>query len=89
MTCFGSDQLRCSLVQDHKHNDSINYVLSRLDGTILDEIDIGQEDWPHHWPKDKKRFTWKFPDHTSDMKFRVKKMVVKHAAEPLRYVALL
>ncbi len=43
MIVFGSDQLSCSLVQNHSHHNSINYVLSRLDGTILNEIGIGEE----------------------------------------------
>lgn len=46
---------------------SINYVMSTLDNEVVDEIDIGQEDWQHHWPKDKKYFSWKFIDHTPDM----------------------
>ncbi len=79
MTGFGSDQLRCSLVQDHTKNNSINYTLSRLDGTILDEIDIGQKAWPHQWPKTKKYFSWKFLDHTPDMRFMVQKTAFQTA----------
>ena len=56
MPIFGSDQLRCSLVQNNSKPNLINYVMSRADGTILDEIEIGQEDWPHSYPKDKKFF---------------------------------
>ena len=79
MTGFGSDQIRCSLLQDHAKKDSINYSLSRLDGTILDEIDIGHEDWPHYWPKEKKYFSWKFLDHTPDMRLDVQKMAFQTA----------
>jgi len=68
MPCFGSDQLRCSLVQDHSKNDSINYILSRADGTIPEEVEIGQKDWPYRYPKDQKFFNWKFIDHTPDMR---------------------
>lgn len=63
---FGSDQLRCSFVQ--KKDKTFDYVLSHLDGTIVDEIDIGQEDWPYNWPEGKKLFSWKFVDHTPDMR---------------------
>lgn len=79
MTNFSSDQLRCSLVQENKKPESINYVLSRLDGTIVNEIDIGQEDWAHKWPKDKKLFTWRFIDHTPDMRFKVQKVAFQSA----------
>lgn len=79
MVCFGSDQLRCSLVQENDHQKSINYVLSRLDGTIIDEIDIGQEDWPHHWPKDKKFFDWRFLDHTPDMRGKEQRVTFQEA----------
>ena len=79
MTGFGSDQIRCSLIQDHSKKDSINYSLTRLDGTILDEIDIGHEDWPHHWPKEKKFFSWKFLDHTPDMRFKVQRTAFQTA----------
>lgn len=79
MVKFGSDQIRCSLVQNHKLGDAIHYVLSRLDGTVVDELDIGQEDWPHKWPKSKKRFTWKFIDHTPDMRFKVQKAAFQNA----------
>lgn len=68
MPVFSSDQLRCSLVQDHSKNDSINYVLSRADGTIPEEVEIGQDDWPYRYPKEQKFFNWKFIDHTSDMR---------------------
>ncbi len=64
MPVFGSDQVRCSLVQDTSKNNSINYVLSRVDGTILSEVDIGQQDWKYRYPKEKKFFNWKFLDHT-------------------------
>ena len=40
MPVFGSDQIRCSLLQDNSKNNSINYALTRLDGTIVNEIDI-------------------------------------------------
>lgn len=79
MPHFGSDQIRCSLVQNHKKNDFIGYILSRLDGTVVEEIDIGQEDWPHHWPKSKKLFTWKFLDHTPDMRFKVQRAAFQNA----------
>lgn len=78
MAIFGSDQIRCSLLQDLK-KDSINYALTRLDGTTVDEIDIGQEEWPHRWPKDKKFFSWKFRDHTPDMRFMVQKTAFQTA----------
>jgi len=68
MPVFGSDQLRCSLVQDASKNDSINYILSRADGTIPEEVEIGQEDWKYRYPKNKKFFNWKFLDHTYDMR---------------------
>jgi len=68
MPVFGSDQVRCSLVQDASKNDLISYVLSRADGTIIPEVDIGQEDWKYRYPKDQKFFNWKFLDHTPDMR---------------------
>jgi len=71
MTLFPSDQLKCSLVQDNSKNNSINYILSRADGTLVDEIDIGQDDWTHRYPEEKKFFNWKFLDHTPDMKAKV------------------
>jgi len=75
---FSSDQLRCSLLQNFEDN-SINYALTRLDGTIVEEIDIGQEPWPHSWPQDKKDFTWKFIDHTPDMKYKVQRVAFQNA----------
>ncbi len=71
MTLFPSDQLRCSLVQDNSKHNSINYVLSRADGTIPEEVEIGQDDWTHRYPREKKFFNWKFLDHTPDMKAKV------------------
>lgn len=53
--------------------------MSRLDGTILDEVEIGQEPWPHHWPTHKKNFTWRFIDHTPDMRFKVQKATFQSA----------
>jgi len=79
MTGFSSDQIRCSLLQDHAKKDSINYSLTRLDGTIVDEVDIGQEEWPYHWPKSKKFFSWKFLDHTPDMRFKVQRTAFQTA----------
>lgn len=92
MTVFGSDQLRCSLVQDTSKLNSINYVLSRADGTILDaqdEIDIGQEDWKYHYPKDKKFFSWKFIDHTPDMKAKVQLRAMQEAYNAVQKVTAL
>ena len=89
MPVFGSDQLRCSLVQDHPNHDSINYVLSRLDGTIPDEIDIGQEDWPHRYPKGKKFFNWKFLDHTPDMRMKVQLRAFQEAFNSVEHVTSL
>ena len=89
MAIFGSDQLRCSLVQNHKKHDLISYVLSRLDGTIEKEIDIGQEDWPHHWPKSKKKFTWKFLDHTPDMRLGVQKAAFQNAFNSMQKLTTL
>jgi len=71
LTVCSSDQLRCSLVQDSSKNNSINYILSRADGTLPDEIDIGQQDWPYRYPTDKKFFNWKFIDHTPDVRNKV------------------
>lgn len=79
MTLFSSDQLKCSLIQDHSNNDSISYVLTREDGTEVDEIDIGQKDWMYSYPKDKKFFTWKFLDHTPDMRARVQRRAFQEA----------
>lgn len=70
MPNFSSDQLRCSLVQDSSKKDDISYVLSRADGTILNEIEIGQKDWKYHYPKEKKIFSWKFLDYTPDMRIK-------------------
>lgn len=71
MTRFPSDQMKCSLVQDHSKHNSINYVLSRADGTLVEEVEIGQDDWTHRYPEEKKFFNWKFLDHTPDMKAKV------------------
>lgn len=79
MTRFPSDQLRCSLVQDHSKRNSINYVLSRADGTIPEDIEIGQDDWTHRYPKEKKFFNWKFLDHTPDMKAKVQLRAIQEA----------
>ena len=78
MAKFGSDQLKCSLVQNLKDK-SINYVLSTLDGSPVEEIDIGQDDWPYHWPKDKQQFFWKFIDHTPDMRADVQRVAFQEA----------
>ncbi len=89
MTGFGSDQLRCSLVQDHSKKDSINYVLSRLDGTIPEEIEIGQEDWKYRYPKEKKFFSWKFVDHTPDMKGMVQLRAMQEAFNSVQKITAL
>ena len=67
MAIFGSDQIRCSLVQEDNPGKTINYVMNTLDGEEVDEIDIGQKVWPHHWPSNKKYFDWSFIDQTPDM----------------------
>lgn len=79
MNICGSDQIRCSLVQDHSKHDSINYVLSRLDGTLVEEAEIGQDDWKYRYPKEKKFFTWKFLDHTPDMRAKVQLRAMQEA----------
>lgn len=79
MTRFPSDQLRCSLVQDHSKRNSINYVLTRADGTIPEEVEIGQEDWKYRYPEEKKFFNWKFLDHTPDMKAKVQIRAIQEA----------
>ena len=67
MVLFGSDQILCSLVQENNPGKTINYVMQTLDGEEVKEIDIGQAVWPHHWPRTKRNFSWKFKDHTPDM----------------------
>jgi len=92
LVLFGSDQLRCSLVQDHSKQDSINYVMSRADGTILDlqeEIDIGQPDWTQRYPKEKKFFNWKFLDHTPDMTAKVQLRAMQEAFNTVQKVTAL
>lgn len=89
MPCFGSDQLRCSLVQDHAKNDSISYVLSRADGTIPEEVEIGQEDWPYRYPKEQKFFDWKFIDHTSDMRNKVQLRAAQEAFNSVQKITKL
>jgi len=86
---FPSDQVKCSLVQDHSKHDSINYMLSRLDGTPVDEIEIGQEDWKYRYPKEKKFFNWKFLDHTSDMKAKVQLRAMQEAFNAVQKVTSL
>jgi len=76
---FPSDQLRCSLVQDHPKNDVIKYILSRADGTIPEEVEIGQKDWPYRYPKEKKFFDWKFIDHTPDMRDKIQRVAAQEA----------
>lgn len=77
MPNFGSDQVRCSLV--HNPKGKINYILSTLDGEIVEETDIGQDPWPHRWPENKKQFSWKFIDHTPDMRFNVQRVAFQEA----------
>lgn len=89
MVVFGSDQLRCSLVQDQFKFNSINYVMSRADGTILDEIEIGQEEWPHSYPKEKKEFSWKFIDHTPDMRAKVQLRAMQEAFNSVQKITAL
>ena len=89
MPVFGSDQLKCSLVQDNSKPESINYVMSRADGTILDEIDIGQEEWPYSYPKDKNFFNWKFIDHTPDMKGIVQLRAMQEAFNSVQKITAL
>lgn len=79
MPVFGSDQIRCSLVQITNLVETPHYVLSYLDGTVVEEIDIGQEDWPHHWPKDKKNFDWRFIDLTPDMRGKEQRVTFQEA----------
>lgn len=89
MARFSSDQLRCSLVQDHSKNDSINYLLTRLDGTIPEEVEIGQEDWKYRYPKEKKFFNWKFIDHTPDMKAKVQLRSMQEAFNSIQKITKL
>ena len=89
MPIFGSDQLRCSLVQDNSKPNLINYVMSRADGTILDEIDIGQEEWPHIYPKDKKFFNWRFIDNTKDMRAKVQRIAMQEAFNSVQKITAL
>ncbi len=89
MPVFGSDQLKCSLVQNNSKPDSINYVMSRADGTILNEIDIGQEEWPYSYPTDKKFFNWKFIDHTPDMKGIVQLRAMQEAFNSVQKITAL
>jgi len=77
MPVFGSDQLRCSLVYNKKKE--MKYVLATSDGEVVNEIDIGQVPWPYRWPKEKKEFSWKFIDHTPDMRFKVQKVAFQEA----------
>lgn len=89
MTLFPSDQLRCSLVQDNSKTNSINYVMSRADGTLLtpqEEINIGQEDWTQRYPKEKKFFSWKFLDHTPDMRAKVQLRAMQEAYNSVQKV---
>ena len=79
MTIFASDQIRCSLVQEDDYGKTVNYVLSTLDGEEINEIDIGQEPWPYHWPSDKKYFDWRFIDNTPDMRAKEQKTVFQEA----------
>lgn len=77
MPVFGSDQLVCSLVRNQK--DEINYILSTSDGEAINEIDIGQEPWAYRWSEEKKQFSWKFIDHTPDMRFNVQRIAFQEA----------
>jgi len=89
MTLFPSDQLRCSLVRDNFKTNSINYVMSRADGTLLtpqEEIEIGQEDWTQRYPKEKKFFSWKFLDHTPDMRAKVQLRAMQEAYNSVQKV---
>jgi len=86
---FASDQLKCSLVQNHERQDSINYVMSRVDGTPVEEIEIGQQDWEHRYPKEKKFFNWKFLDHTPDMKAKVQLRAIQEAFNSVQKVTAL
>lgn len=79
MPVFGSDQIRCSLVQQTNIVEEPHYVLSYLDGETVEEIDIGQDDWPHHWPTTKKEFDWRFIDYTPDMRAKEQKTVFHEA----------
>ena len=79
MPCFGSNQIRCSLVQKTDIVEEPKYILSTLDGEVVNEIDIGQTPWPHHWPETKKSFTWKFIDNTPDMRAREQRQVFQQA----------
>ncbi len=89
MVNFSSDQLRCSLVQDHSRHDSINYILSRADNTLVKEVDIGGEEWPYSYPKDKKFFNWKFLDPTPDMKAKVHLRAMQEAFNAVQQVTSL
>ena len=80
---FGSDQVKCSLIQKSKKKiadpDNTKYVFATLDNEVIDEIDIGGIEWPHHWPTGKKHFTWRFIDHTPDMRAKVQRRVFQAA----------
>lgn len=88
MPICGSNQLRCSLIQDN-NSKQIKYVMSRIDGTILNETDIGQEDWKYHYPKSKKHFSWKFLDHTPDMRAKVQLRAMQEAYNAVQKVTKL
>jgi len=89
MSNFSSDQVRCSLVQDHSKNNSINYILTRADGTIVNEINIGQEEWKYRYPPEKKLFSWKFIDHTPDMRIKVQLRAFQEAFNSIEKVTKL
>lgn len=71
-----SDLIRCSLVQFGEYN-TTKFLYTRSDNTVLtneeiDKIDIGQEEWKYQMPTGLK--TWKFIDHTPDMRAKEQKI---------------
>lgn len=68
-----SDQIKCCLVQAIDKIEDPKFILTHKDGIELSReevIDIGQEEWKYKYPEEKTHFTWKFLDHTPDMRIQ-------------------
>ncbi len=67
---MSNEVIKCLLIDEpEKTGLHHKFVLEYLDGTPVpeEEIDIGQNKWPYKYPANKRKFTWKFLNHTNDI----------------------
>jgi len=62
--------VRCELIASADNKIETQYKLTDITGKALpdnEQIDIGQNAWPYHWPLEKKRLRWSLVNFTEDI----------------------